>query len=608
MNQQIMRYLKSFKIKLHALAFLIRVKYRGVERSRNQPAQNIFHAIENGYNWPIVGVIAGLIAFLAIGSGISYADILLTPPNAAPSAAQIVTVEGRVKFRRGEENRPRPATTKDKLANRNEALIVPGVSTGKKPLSTMAFVFGGKQYANLLIQAGPHPTQTQYIFPCQVRGGKVSVGWGLDGECSDEGMLVLPNLLKKMLSANPLMLLASKDLQIAQANPAQEKDYTIEGNQGDQLEINVTSRDFDAYLTLLDPEGNVITQNDNVDFKNKNSRIIATLPEAGAYSAVIKNLNKKGGRYTLTWKVKGRASVNTLYGYLPDYGAPSTDYLIVKPASKLITYTQVGDANPGIQVVAISGNVLIISPEDPKGFILEEGKKYTYTKKQEKKENKVELIDRKAILNTPEFQAFINPKNWSSPYLSQPVKNAIEDHLRKYAAVLASETSPTQSLQQACASSSNLSEDIRQPFQLVNKYREDNGLPCLQFDDRLARAAQIYADNLSSRKASVEEFLQSDHKAIYPDRTTTICERFFNEGYYTEPFGEIASLASSPTEAFQLWLNDPRHSEAILDRNGSYTHTGFGHARSDSGLGYYVQTFGQSVNITKEDMASHCAR
>ena len=579
MNQQKIRYPESLKIKAHA-------------------------------GWPIFGVITGLIAFLATVSGISHAVTLLTPPNAAPSAAQIVTVEGPVKFRRGEENKPRLATKKDKLSNRNEALIVPGVSTGNKPLSTMAFILGEKQYANLLIQAGPHPNQTQYIFPCQVRGGKVSVGWGGDGECSNEGMLVLPSLLRKgqLISANPPVLLASKDLQIAQVNQAQEKDYTLEGNKGAQLEINATSPDFDTYLTLLDLEGNVIAQNDNVDPKNMNSRIIATLPYDGVYGAVIKNLNRKEGRYTITWKLKGRDSVNTLYGYFPDPGASSNDYLIVKPASKLVTYAQVGDANPGIQVIAVLGNVLIISPEDVQGFVLEEGKKYTYTKKQEKKEDKVEFIDRKSIFNAPEFQAFINPKNWSSSYLSKPVKNAIDDHLRKSSAILASTISPNQSSQRTCTISSNVSEEIKQPFQLVNKYREDNSVLCLQFDERLARAAQTYADNLSSRKASVEEFLQSDHKAIYPDHTTTICDRFFNEGYYTDSFGEIASLAGSPIEAFQLWLNDPRHSEAILDRNGSHTYTGFGYARSDSGLGYYVQTFGQSVNITKEDMASQCAR
>jgi uncharacterized protein YkwD len=603
MNQQKIQTPKSFKIKLYA-----RVKY-GLEFGIAKPVQNIFHAIENSCNWPIAGVIAGLIAFLVIANGNSHADTLLTLPNATPSAAQIVTVEGRVKFRRGEQNQPRTATTKDRLVNRNEALIVPGVSTGKKPLSTMAFILGEKQYANLLIQAGPHPNQTQYIFPCQVRGGKVSIGWGLDGECSNEGMLVLPSLMRgQLISVNPTMFLASKTLQIAQKDHAQEKDYTIEGNKDDQLEINVKSQDFDTYLTLLDLEGNIITQNDNVDPKNKNSRIIITLPYDGVYAAVVKNLNRKGGRYTITWKSKGRDSVNTLYGYLPDYGAPSNDYLIVKPASNSATYTQVGDANPGIQVIAISGNVLIISPEDARGFLLEEGKKYTYIKKQEKKEDKVEFIDRKSILNTPEFQAFINPKNWASRYLSKPVKNAIEEQLRKYAAVVASGTSPTQPSQRTCTISSIISADIRQLFQFVNKYREDNSLPCLQFDDKLARAAQVYADNLSFRKVSVEEFLQSDHKAIYPDRTTTICDRFFNEGYYTEPFGEIASLASNPTEAFQLWQNDPRHSEALLDRNGSYTHTGFGYARSDNGLGYYVQTLGQSVNITKEDMASHCAR
>ena len=562
MNQQKIRYPKSFKIKVHA-------------------------------SWPMAGIIA-LIAFLAIGSRISHADTLLALPNAAPSAAQIVTVEGGIKFRRGEENKPRLAIKKDRLSNRNEALIVPGVSTGNKPLSTMAFILGEKQYANLLIQAGPHPNQTQYIFPCQVRGGKLSVGWGPDGECSNEGLLVLSSSLKKsqLLPANPPILLASKNLEIAQANQAQERDYTIQGNKGDQIEINATSRDFDTYLTLLDLKGNVITQNDNVDPKNTNSRMIATLPYTGVYAVLIKNLDGKGGRYTITWKIKSLDSVNTLYGYFPDYGAPSNDYLIVKPASNLATYTQVEEVNSGIQVLAISGNVLVISPGDVQGFILEEGKQYTYTNSVT---DTIKDIGQKSTCNSPEYKAFIDPKNWSSPYLSEPVKNAIDDHLRQYPVVLA-----CQPPKLTCTISSNVNEDTRQLFQLVNKYRENNSLPCLQFDDRLARVAQVYADNLSSRKTSIEEFSKTVHIAIYPDRTTTICDRFFDEGYYTDPFGELAALAGSPLRAFQLWTKDPF---TLLDK--SYTHTGFG-VRNGSGLNYYVQTFGKTVNTTKEDMAFNC--
>jgi uncharacterized protein YkwD len=285
-------------------------------------------------------------------------------------------------------------------------------------------------------------------------------------------------------------------------------------------------------------------------------------------------------------------------GYPPDSDVPSKDYLIVKPVSKLATYAQVEEANSGIQVIAISGNVSIRSPEDAQELLLEEGKQTTYTNG---KLSQPEKTDR-SICNSSEYKAFINPENWSSAYLSEPVKNGINDHLKHYPTVNACEPP-----QQPCKILSNVNADIRQLFQLVNEHREANNFPCLQFDDRLASVAQDYADNLADRKISAEEFLSTykpgENIAVYPDgKTTTTCDRFIKQAYYTETSTELVALTNSPLRAFQLWVQDPYY--AILDR--SYTRTGIS-VREDGGRGYYVQTFGQSENTTLDKMKEYCA-
>ncbi|NEP24076.1 tetratricopeptide repeat protein [Moorena sp. SIO3I6] len=80
--------------------------------------------------------------------------------------------------------------------------------------------------------------------------------------------------------------------------------HTFEGKAGEQITIELTSDEFDPYLILIDPDGNlnIIAQNNNSG-EGKNARITLTLPTTGTYVIWANSYNKQEtGNYTLTWR------------------------------------------------------------------------------------------------------------------------------------------------------------------------------------------------------------------------------------------------------------------------------------------------------------------
>ncbi len=75
-------------------------------------------------------------------------------------------------------------------------------------------------------------------------------------------------------------------------------DYYFRGQAGQRVVINLDSPDFDSYLVLVDPDGNVLESNDDRTEGNTNSTVRATLPKDGAYRVII-NAYRAGqlGRY-----------------------------------------------------------------------------------------------------------------------------------------------------------------------------------------------------------------------------------------------------------------------------------------------------------------------
>lgn len=77
--------------------------------------------------------------------------------------------------------------------------------------------------------------------------------------------------------------------------------YPLEGKTGDSFTISVDSKDFDTFLAVMDAEGNIIKQNDDISESNSNSRLKVTLPGNGVYNVIVNAYDEGGqGKYFLT--------------------------------------------------------------------------------------------------------------------------------------------------------------------------------------------------------------------------------------------------------------------------------------------------------------------
>ena len=76
--------------------------------------------------------------------------------------------------------------------------------------------------------------------------------------------------------------------------------YPLEGSAGDSFIITLESEDFDTFLAIMDRDGNIIEQNDDVDEQQSNSRLEITLPNNGTYSIIVNAYEQQGqGSYVL---------------------------------------------------------------------------------------------------------------------------------------------------------------------------------------------------------------------------------------------------------------------------------------------------------------------
>ena len=77
--------------------------------------------------------------------------------------------------------------------------------------------------------------------------------------------------------------------------------YPLEGRSGESFNIYLESDEFDAFVALIDAEGNIVDQNDDISQEDSNSRIRVTLPEDGVYNVIVNTYDEGGtGKYVLT--------------------------------------------------------------------------------------------------------------------------------------------------------------------------------------------------------------------------------------------------------------------------------------------------------------------
>jgi predicted acyl esterase len=100
--------------------------------------------------------------------------------------------------------------------------------------------------------------------------------------------------------------LSSRDARLQDGSVYQA--WQFEGVAGTMVQIDVISRDFDAYAMLEDPAGNRIARDDDSG-GGTNARIVAALQVTGTYRIIANSFRQKQyGRYTVRLTNTGLAS------------------------------------------------------------------------------------------------------------------------------------------------------------------------------------------------------------------------------------------------------------------------------------------------------------
>lgn len=128
--------------------------------------------------------------------------------------------------------------------------------------------------------------------------------------------------------------------------------------------------------------------------------------------------------------------------------------------------------------------------------------------------------------------------------------------------VAAGETSANATSSSTTSTSSYDSEEL-QFLELLNLYREDNGVGPLILSDTLALAAQRHSQDMARYAFFAHTTLESSYYAA----GSAPWDRMAAEGYdYNSSFkGEnIAVGCQSAPKCFELWRNSPSHNAAML--------------------------------------------
>lgn len=127
--------------------------------------------------------------------------------------------------------------------------------------------------------------------------------------------------------------------------------------------------------------------------------------------------------------------------------------------------------------------------------------------------------------------------------------------------------------------SSNLTADELEVFNLINQQRANNGLPALQIDNEVQRVARIKAQDL------VDNNYFSHTSPTYGSPFDML--KSFKISYRSA--GENIAGNSSNSGAVNAWMNSEGHRANIL--NSSYNYTGIGVVNSPTYGKIYVQMF-----------------
>lgn len=93
-------------------------------------------------------------------------------------------------------------------------------------------------------------------------------------------------------------ILTDRDIPTGQKGFA--RDYILEAQKDERLEITVSSESFDTVLSLLDAKGDIIAENDDAASDTTNSLIFFKVRQSGSYTIRVSSFGgSSGGKFTL---------------------------------------------------------------------------------------------------------------------------------------------------------------------------------------------------------------------------------------------------------------------------------------------------------------------
>ena len=117
---------------------------------------------------------------------------------------------------------------------------------------------------------------------------------------------------------------------------------------------------------------------------------------------------------------------------------------------------------------------------------------------------------------------------------------------------------------------------------LINSARKQAGLPTLAINPRLAAAAQGHSIDMAC-------YGLLSHTG---SNTSTIYQRLVAAGYSPINYLEIIYGGGYPRDAFNWWMNDPIHREAILSSSMTEMGVGYAYISNTAAGSYYTVDFG----------------
>jgi S1-C subfamily serine protease len=207
--------------------------------------------------------------------------------------------------------------------------IVSRLDTNRGLIQTDAAINPGNSGGPLLNSQGQMIGVNSAIFSPRGAGGNTGIGFAISMDRVQPFLVAVregraprtaqqapqlgggPNAQRITLNGSPVQGVLSSSSGVLSSDNSFFNAYTFEGQAGQQVTIEMTSRDVNPYLILLRPDGSDLAQ-DNDSAGDRNARLTTVLPETGLYT-ILANTFEPGetGRYRISASTGARPNTDT---------------------------------------------------------------------------------------------------------------------------------------------------------------------------------------------------------------------------------------------------------------------------------------------------------